>query len=307
VIAERVRARLGGVSSHPGAIDVMVRDGTVTLRGPILADEIPAVVRAVTAVRGVVHVDDLLDAHLEAGDVPALQGVPAERHEPDRAEGRRRPWSPTARLLTGVGGAAVATWGLRRTGTIGTLTGGAGLALVARAASNVELTRLFGLGAGHDAVTLQKTIEVGAPIEDVWDLWSRYEELPRFMSHVRSVRRADDGSSHWTVDGPGGMPLSWHTVETLRVPRETIAWKTMEGAPVAHAGMVQFAPTPGGTRIHVRFHYTPPAGALGHALAAMLGADPKRAMDEDLVRFKSLLEEGSTTAHRRTVRRDELH
>jgi len=31
-------------------------------------------------------------------------------------------------------------------------------------------------------------------------------------------------------------------------------------------------------------------GALGHAVAALLGADPKKQLDEDLLRLKSLLE-----------------
>jgi hypothetical protein len=41
--------------------------------------------------------------------------------------------------------------------------------------------------------------------------------------------------------------------------------------------------------------YNPPAGLLGHGVAALLGADPKRALDDDLLRFKSLLEHGRTT------------
>jgi len=52
--------------------------------------------------------------------------------------------------------------------------------------------------------------------------------------------------------------------------------------------------------------YNPPGGALGHGLATLLGSDPKRAMDEDLVRFKSLLEAGRTRAHGERVTREEL-
>jgi uncharacterized membrane protein len=52
--------------------------------------------------------------------------------------------------------------------------------------------------------------------------------------------------------------------------------------------------------------YNPPAGALGHAVASLLGSDPKRAMDEDLLRFKSLLEEGKASARGRTITREAL-
>jgi hypothetical protein len=42
--------------------------------------------------------------------------------------------------------------------------------------------------------------------------------------------------------------------------------------------------------------YNPIAGAIGHAVASLFGADPKQAMDEDLVRMKSLLETGKASA-----------
>jgi hypothetical protein len=48
--------------------------------------------------------------------------------------------------------------------------------------------------------------------------------------------------------------------------------------------------------------YNPPAGAIGHAIATLFGADPKRAMDEDMLRLKSLLEEGKTRADGEPVR-----
>jgi hypothetical protein len=43
--------------------------------------------------------------------------------------------------------------------------------------------------------------------------------------------------------------------------------------------------------------YKPPAGVLGHAVAALFRTDPKQALDDDLVRLKSLIETGKTTAH----------
>jgi uncharacterized membrane protein len=71
--------------------------------------------------------------------------------------------------------------------------------------------------------------------------------------------------------------------------------------------VVRFQPNEqGGTRVEVRMTYNPPAGALGHAVASLLGADPKHAMDEDLVRFKSLIEEGKTSANGQDVRRSEF-
>ena len=51
-------------------------------------------------------------------------------------------------------------------------------------------------------------------------------------------------------------------------------------------------------RLDIRVSYNPPAGAIGHAIALLFSADPKHAMDDDLVRFKSLLEDGRSAGSR---------
>src|SRR5688500_10191474 len=62
-LIERVRARLGRVSSHPRAIDVLAHDGVITLRGPILAREVDALMATAESVPGVRRVIDHLDPH----------------------------------------------------------------------------------------------------------------------------------------------------------------------------------------------------------------------------------------------------
>ncbi|HZA98052.1 MAG TPA: hypothetical protein VE399_04690, partial [Gemmatimonadales bacterium] len=82
---------------------------------------------------------------------------------------------------------------------------------------------------------------------------------------------------------------------------------SVEGAPVENAGTVRFRPNPdGSTQVDIKLTYNPPGGALGHAAASLLGADPKRAMDEDMVRLKSLLEEGKTRADQEPVYLEDL-
>ena len=86
------------------------------------------------------------------------------------------------------------------------------------------------------------------------------------------------------------------------------AWRTRKGAAVHHAGVVRFEEqSPDATRIHVRMSYRPPAGALGHAVAVLFRKDPKHALDDDLLRMKSLLEQGKATAHGQKVRLEQLH
>jgi uncharacterized membrane protein len=306
VVTERVRAKLGTVVSHPSSIEVTGRDGHITLLGPVLEREADAFLRRVRRVRGVRSVEDRLVRHRTAGDIPGLQGA-AVRRGGERFAFAQSVWSPTARMIAGATSFALLVAGLRQAGVAGATLALTGATLGARALTNLELRRLFGIGAGRRAVVVEKAIDVNAPISDVFEFWSHYENFPRFMSRVREIRRVSDARSRWSVVGPAGVPVEWETEETVREPDRMIAWKTLPGAAVAHAGVVRFEPTAeGGTRVQVRIFYNPPGGAVGHGVAVLLGIDPKQAMDDDLVRFKSLLEDGRTRAHGRTVRRDAL-
>jgi len=58
--------------------------------------------------------------------------------------------------------------------------------------------------------------------------------------------------------------------------------------------------------VHVEMSYNPPAGLLGHAVAALLGLDPKNAMDQDFIRMKSFFELGKTRTHGHPVAKAEV-
>jgi CBS domain-containing protein len=73
VVEERVRAALGRVCTHAGAIRVAVFEGDVTLSGPVLQHEHGAVLREVGRVRGVGSLDDRLEGHFRAAHIPGLQ------------------------------------------------------------------------------------------------------------------------------------------------------------------------------------------------------------------------------------------
>jgi uncharacterized membrane protein/osmotically-inducible protein OsmY len=292
VLIERVRARLGRVVSHPRAIDVDAADGVVTLRGPILQAEVPRLLNAVERIRGVRDVVNALEEHKEAGTVPALQGGSTPPGlQPDIMQ---REWSPATRLLTGTTGLALAGYGASRRDMPGALLATAGVGLLARAATNLEARRLTGIGARRRAVDVQKTITIEAPVEDVFEFWAAYENFPRFMSRVLEVRPSSrERQSHWKVAGPGGVPVEFDAEVTAFVANEVLAWRTVEGSPVGHAGIVRFERAGyGRTRVHVRMSYNPPGGWLGHGVAAAFGADPKQSLDADLARMKTLLETG---------------
>lgn len=290
VLVERVRAKIGQVVSHPGSIAVTANQGQVTLSGPILAREVDELISVVSKVRGVTDKENRLEVHEQAGDVPGLQGgVPRRGGRPEFMQVN---WSPGTRLILGVAGGALALYGAKRRGAFGVTVSSLGLGLLARAVTNMEMKRLIGVGGGRRAVDLQTTINIAAPVEQVYEFLSHYENYPQFMSNVLEVRESGPTRSHWKVSGPAGAPVEWEAEVTRREPNRELAWQSVPGSTVDHAGVFRVEPSDGGTRVDVQLSYHPPAGAAGHGLAKLFGSDPKTMLDEDLMRMKTLIETG---------------
>ena len=147
------------------------------------------------------------------------------------------------------------------------------------------------------SVRVQKTLTVRAPVEKVFSHFAEFERWPEWMTHVREVQRAGtiggDERTHWVVDGPAGVPVSWDAMTTQFVHNEVIGWKSLEGERIRHAGLIRFTPTDdGATLVNVRMSYDPPADAVGHVIAEMFRRDPRHQMNDDLARLKTLIEQG---------------
>lgn len=74
VLEERVRAQIGHVVSHPGALDVVATGGHVTIAGPVLRGETEKLRERLDVTRGVHDYDLRVDEHDESENIPGLQG-----------------------------------------------------------------------------------------------------------------------------------------------------------------------------------------------------------------------------------------
>ncbi|HJZ96196.1 MAG TPA: SRPBCC family protein, partial [Candidatus Solibacter sp.] len=304
VLVERARSAIGRAVSHPHAISVTAEPGgRILLTGPVLADEVSELLRCVQSIGGVKEVVNRLDVHREPGTMALLQGG---RRRQTRSELAQECWTPALR----VGAAAVAGIALagstRRGGFAGLIGTAASGALLARAVANRGMRDIFGIG-GTRTVEFNKSIHILAPVEEVFEFWSRFENFPRFMSHLKEVRDLGGGRSHWVAEGPGGIGISWDAEITEFRKNERLAWRSVIGSGVNTEGVVKFFKGPdSGTTVSIHMSYCPPAGVFGHGVAWLFGSDPKSDMDDDLVRLKSLLEIGKTRAHGATVWREEF-
>ena len=171
----------------------------------------------------------------------------------------------------------------------------AGLALATRGVTNLDPRSLLGLGMGESSIKVRKAINIYAPIDEIYQFWRNFENFPLFMNHVKEIS-VEDGLSTWKVAGPAGSTVEFQAQITRDIPNETIAWETLPDSQVHHAGFVRFDENrDGSTRVTVQMTYIPPAGVAGHAVAQLFGVDPRQAMHEDLIRLKTLLEEGKTS------------
>jgi len=146
---------------------------------------------------------------------------------------------------------------------------------------------------------VRESVTVAASPERVYDLWSRFENFPRFMPVVREVRPTGVDRTHWVINGPAGAPIEFDSVVTRREPPNSLAWRTVEGALVSHGGTARFRPAGvGQTRVDVMMWWRPAAGGIGEGVATLSGMDPSRVLREGLDRFKAELEQGRHAANR---------
>lgn len=304
ILEERVRARLGRLARHAGGLEVHAGGGRVTLSGPALREDVDALLKTAARTRGVHGVENQLQVYDSLQDLPSLPG--RRTRQGPRPEWQQRTWSPGMRLAAGAGGGLLALYGLTRRGIIGTGLSAAGLVMTARSVTNLDTRSLLGLGLGENAIQVNKAININAPIDEVYRFWSKYENFPLFMNHVKSIQ-TQNGNSTWKVMGPAGAEVEFQARTVRNIPNEIIAWETQPDSHVHHTGFVRFDENPdGSTRVTVQMRYVPPAGAAGHAIAKLFGVDPRQAMHADLMRLKSLLEDGKTSTGETRVEYESL-
>ncbi|AGY58791.1 SRPBCC family protein [Gloeobacter kilaueensis] len=196
-------------------------------------------------------------------------------------------------------GAVLTLYGLSRGNFGGFLLALLGGGLIYRGASgNCQLYRALGVstasGASSQPVTVQHAVTINKPVEKVYRFWRDFENLPRFMQHLESVKVYDQERSHWIAKAPAGGKVEWDAEIIDEQENERIAWRSIAPADIDNSGVVRFAPAPEGrgTTVSVELTYAPPAGKVGAALLKLTGEEPDNQVKEDLRLFKQVMEAG---------------
>lgn len=223
-----------------------------------------------------------------------------------RRQSEHKTWQEIVALA---GGSALAVVGLLKKSAGGAALAAAGGFLVYRSAtSDRPLTGLIPHGSRHP-VRARVAVTINKPAGEIYSFFRNFENLPKFMSHLESVR-SNGTRSTWKARAPLGRHVEWEAEITDERENERIAWRTADDASVPNWGRVLFLPAPGGrgTELRVEMEYLPPAGEVGRWFAKLMGEEPELQIRDDIRHLKQLLETGeiATTEGQPSGRRSTL-
>ncbi|MDZ8188125.1 MAG: SRPBCC family protein [Nostoc sp. ChiSLP02] len=128
-------------------------------------------------------------------------------------------------------------------------------------------------------------IEVEAPIDLVWSLWSDLEQMPRWMKWIDSVKILPDNPdiSLWKLSS-SGLEFTWKSRILKVVPNQIIQWESIDGLP--NQGAIRFYDRHGSTIVKMTISYAIP-GVIGKIMDSLfLGRIVESTIQADLERFK---------------------
>ncbi len=211
------------------------------------------------------------------------------------------------RWISGIGGGALAAYGLWRRDWPGAGLAVLGGNFIFRATSGHSFVyQALGIDTAdttsnavtsvphNEGVKVVHVVTIDKAPEELYRFWRNFENLPRFMEHLQSVTVKDSIHSHWVANAPAGMSAEWNAEIINDRPNQLIAWRSVGDAQIGNAGSDHFTPAPGnrGTEVKVVLEYDPPAGRIGSLIAKLFGEEPNLQVREDLRHFKEVMEAG---------------
>jgi uncharacterized membrane protein len=133
--------------------------------------------------------------------------------------------------------------------------------------------------------TVEKSVEVEAPLSSVYNQWTQFEQFPEFMEGVEEVQQTDDKHLHWKAR-VAGKEKEWDAEIVEQIPDQRIAWRSISGT--RNAGTVRFFPLDASrTRVTLMMEYEP-EGVM-ETLVDAFGVLSRR-VEKDVEHFKRYIE-----------------
>ncbi|RYD75282.1 MAG: hypothetical protein EOP84_18555 [Verrucomicrobiaceae bacterium] len=149
----------------------------------------------------------------------------------------------------------------------------------------------------HQGTKFVRNIIIDRPYAEVFKFVRNVENASRYVKSVESVQVLDDRRSHWIARTSDGNTTEWYLEIINEHPDSMIAWQSLQGSDLQHAGSIRFEPVGDGSSTHVKVSLEISVGEspFEHDVARILGELPEQQLNEDLSRLKFLVESGAQT------------
>lgn len=248
-----------------------------------------------------------MDGMRNSMEAPGIDAAAESLNEGKKEGGFKVNVAKPERWISAIIGGGLIYYGIRKRTQMGTLLALAGGNLVLRGVLGRSLIyKGLGINTAEKSIssakkaikqgnfTVEKSILIDRSPEEVYRFWRNFENLPRIMKHLKSVRSIDDRRSHWVAKAPAGVEIEWDAEITDERENRKISWRSLESSEIKNNGVVMFEPLSDNraTELRVYLEYDLPAGKIAKTFSKAFGKDPDKIVDEDLNRFKSLMETG---------------
>lgn len=212
------------------------------------------------------------------------------------------------RVVSTVAGSGLIAYGLKHGGLTGTALSLLGGGMLLRGATGhsklydaigIETARggfrksPYGSSLLSGRLHVKKSVTINKSPAEIYQFWRNFENLSQFMRHIEKITSLGANRSRWRASAPMGFTVEWDAEVTSDQVNERIGWQSLEGSDIVNSGVVEFRPTRNrGTEVIVAMTYESPGGKAGALLAKLFGEEPGQQIEEDLRRFKRLMETG---------------
>ncbi|HSI70652.1 MAG TPA: SRPBCC family protein [Gillisia sp.] len=181
-------------------------------------------------------------------------------------------------------------WGITKNqiwGILGTIAGGALLFKSTRSSAKSKVNP-------KSIIEVKTSVLIKRPKAELYAYWRNLENLPDFMSHLKTVNEIDEKRSLWVAEGPGGLGrIEWEAEITWEQEGSILAWRSLPDSEIENSGEVRFEPVGSKkTIVETTISYRPPAGKAGGVAAQLLNPAFKKVIENDLKEFKNIMEKG---------------
>jgi uncharacterized membrane protein len=147
-------------------------------------------------------------------------------------------------------------------------------------------------GPERRTITVQKSVTVNKPVDEVYRFWQEYDYLGRCMRQVQRSHAETEGLGHKMTRLFDKAGLEWDAEVVAERENHSVTFQSNPDAGMAHNGSVYFLEAPGGrgTEVRLFLEYTPTG--LTAVLAKLFYEVTAQQLKETLRRFKQIMETG---------------